>query len=103
MAVSARRWGLEKASCFRLLTVVYYAFMADARYNAPPEGFLKCIKCTDYDMYLLPGKIVKIGCIERPLDWWLKNYEIVGKLAGYTEPQIREYGTKLLRFCVKEN
>jgi hypothetical protein len=34
----------------------------------------------------------KIGCITNTSDWWIENFESVGKKEGYSEEHIRLYG-----------
>jgi carbonic anhydrase/acetyltransferase-like protein (isoleucine patch superfamily) len=34
---------------------------------------------------------LSIGCHTKEIDWWLKNYELIGKKEGYTNHQIKEY------------
>ena len=34
---------------------------------------------------------IQIGCMVKDFDYWLKNYERVGKAEGYTDVQITEY------------
>ena len=41
------------------------------------------------------GSLVKIGCISGSLNWWLEHYQEVGKKEGYTEKEIKLYGTML--------
>jgi len=36
--------------------------------------------------------MVRIGCQNHDLQWWLENYQAVGKNKSYTETQIAEYG-----------
>ena len=36
-------------------------------------------------------EILHIGCHKKEIDWWLENYETIGKKEGYTEDQIKEY------------
>lgn len=39
-----------------------------------------------------PSKgIIKIGCQEHPFDYWLSNFEEIGKLNSYSQEQISEY------------
>jgi hypothetical protein len=38
---------------------------------------------------------VKIGCHNYTLDYWLENYKAIGGKEGYTEQQIKIYGTML--------
>ena len=35
---------------------------------------------------------IKIGCIEKSIDEWEREFEIIGKENNYTELQIKEYG-----------
>ena len=37
------------------------------------------------------GINIKIGCQEHGVDYWLKNYERIGKIKGYSDEQIAEY------------
>ncbi len=37
-------------------------------------------------------KILKIGCHENTIAEWQKDYKYIGKDAGYTPAQIKEYG-----------
>ena len=37
------------------------------------------------------GKTIKIGCQCHDVEYWLKNFERVGKIEGYTTEQIKEY------------
>ena len=37
------------------------------------------------------GKNIKIGCQCHDVDWWLSNYERVGRIEGYSYAQIKEY------------
>jgi len=34
---------------------------------------------------------IKIGCIEKPIQWWLENNVRCGEEHGYTPDQIKEY------------
>ena len=35
---------------------------------------------------------IQIGCHLKPIQWWAENYKDVGKMEGYTEAEIEEYG-----------
>ena len=35
--------------------------------------------------------IINIGCHKNDIDYWLKNYERIGKIEGYTTDEIEEY------------
>ena len=35
---------------------------------------------------------IKIGCMEHPIEYWLNNFEEIGKDNDYTENEIRLYG-----------
>ena len=37
-----------------------------------------------------PG-VLKIGCYEHPIDYWLENYGEIGKENGYSESEMEEY------------
>jgi hypothetical protein len=37
------------------------------------------------------GENIQIGCKCGSVDWWLENYEQIGKSEGYTQEQIKEY------------
>ena len=37
------------------------------------------------------GINIKIGCQEHDVDYWLKNYERIGKIEKYSDEQIAEY------------
>jgi len=39
--------------------------------------------------------VVKIGCIELPLEQWLKDYKKIGRENNYTEQDIENYGNML--------
>ena len=40
--------------------------------------------------------IIKIGCHEYSIDYWLENYKTIGKSENYTEAQIKEYGKYIM-------
>ena len=35
---------------------------------------------------------IKIGCMEHPIEYWLNNFEEIGKDNDYTENEIKRYG-----------
>ena len=37
------------------------------------------------------SRIIKIGCISNPIEWWLENNVRCGEEHGYTPEQIVEY------------
>ena len=37
------------------------------------------------------GVNIKIGCKIHPVDYWLQNFERIGKIQDYTTAQISEY------------
>ena len=41
------------------------------------------------------GSYIIIGCKSHRIKTWLKYYEKIGKLEGYTEKEIQEYGAAL--------
>jgi len=36
---------------------------------------------------------IKIGCLCESVSWWLENYKAVGKKEGYSEAEIKRYGS----------
>jgi hypothetical protein len=40
--------------------------------------------------------IINIGCHKKEIEWWLKNFEMVGKKEGYTDAEIEEYHQYIL-------
>ena len=42
--------------------------------------------------YVGEGKL-SIGCHCEPINWWIENYELMGKGEGYSESEILEYKT----------
>ena len=43
---------------------------------------------------------IQIGCKIYPMDWWLKNYVIIGKEYGYSDQRIAAYG-KAIKMCAE--
>jgi len=41
---------------------------------------------------------IKIGCKEMSIDSWLNEFEAIGKSEGYSDKQIRAYGT-FIKLC----
>lgn len=46
--------------------------------------------------------IIQIGCIQHPVDVWLKNYRDIGRREKYSEEEIELYG-KFIEMCYKKN
>lgn len=43
--------------------------------------------------------LIQIGCESHSIEWWLNNYELVGKTECYTEEQIQEYGNYIVQIA----
>ena len=41
---------------------------------------------------------IQIGCHCKKIDWWMKNFEDIGKKEGYTSEEIAEYGEYIKLF-----
>ena len=52
-------------------------------------------------IYVPWQKLLKIGCLEYPIDHWLKNYEEIGRNQEFTEQEIKQYGM-FIRICAEE-
>ena len=40
--------------------------------------------------------IIKIGCHKYSVDYWIQNYQSIGKNEDYSEEQIKEYGNYIM-------
>jgi hypothetical protein len=47
------------------------------------------------------GDIIAIGCMRKPIEWWLENYEVAGKKNSYTAEEISDYGWFIKRCAEK--
>ena len=59
-------------------------------------------RTTQYTAIYVPWqRILKIECLEYPIDHWLKNYEEIGRNQEFTEQEIKQYGM-FIRICAEE-
>jgi hypothetical protein len=69
------------------------AYLRDA-YLAQCKQYVAVIQGSRHSIVVIDDDI-RIGCQRMTLAEWLERFEAVGRDAGYTEPQIAEYGIYL--------
>ena len=57
------------------------------------SGVIKSLFITGSSHYVIwyGTGILHIGCHKKEIEWWVKNYELIGKKQNYSDAQIKEY------------
>jgi uncharacterized protein YjbI with pentapeptide repeats len=58
------------------------------------EGYLFQILGSRHAVIVYLDKVV-IGCKSYPVDYWLEHFKAIGRVEGYTEAHVKEYGAYL--------
>ena len=80
----------------------YYAEIGDLAEIGDKEIILKSIFITGskHTVNWWGKDIINIGCHQKKISWWAKNYKIIGEKEGYTLDEIEEYHQYIL-ICQK--
>ncbi|MGD9209302.1 MAG: hypothetical protein PVI90_00930 [Desulfobacteraceae bacterium] len=86
--VYGNAWICGNAKVFGDTEVYGYATVKDGNWNVTPFQ----LHGSKHFLCVCAPRILKIGCIEKNIDEWLKMYERTGRTHGYSDEEIEEYG-----------
>ena len=72
---------------------------------------LRCVNLQDTDLWVFRTtkhtaiyvpwqKLLKIGCLEYPIEKWQTEYKSIGKLHDFSEKEIKQYG-QFIKLCAE--